>query len=137
MKKVILFSIVLLSSFHLLAQTNLIELAPSEEYDNIKVEKLFSDERSTSFVIWVKDNVKAHKHEHHTESLYVIEGTGVMVLGSDTINIKSGDFITIPQNTVHQVKVTSSVPLKVISVQAPEFFGKDRIFIEDQTNQDY
>ena len=32
---------------------------------------------------------------------------------------------TIKKGTPHAVKVTSIEPLKVLSVQAPEFFGKD------------
>ncbi len=43
-------------------------------------------------------------------------------------SLKSGDFFTIPQNTVHSVTVTSKNPMKIISSQTPEFFGKDRIF---------
>ena len=36
--------------------------------------------------------------------------------------------ITIPKNTWHYAKTTSKEPLKVISIQAPNFDGKDRIF---------
>ncbi len=114
----------------LLAQQSLTDLQPSNEYENILVEKLTTDEYASCYVIWVKQEVKEHKHEHHTENLYIIDGTGKMLLGNKTIRVKAGDFVTIPYGTVHSVEVTSETPLKVMSVQAPEFLGKDRVFIE-------
>ena len=112
------------------AQQSLTELQPSKEYENILVEKLTTDEYASCYVIWVKKEVTAHKHEHHTENLYIIDGSGKMLLGNKTIQVKAGDFLTIPHGTIHSVKVTSEIPLKVMSVQAPEFLGKDRVFVE-------
>ncbi|MDF1676842.1 MAG: cupin domain-containing protein [Vicingaceae bacterium] len=108
--------------------TNVKDLQPSEDYDNIHIKKLDTDSNSTSFVIWIKQGVKSHKHEHHSEVLYVIEGEGEMTIGEKTNKIKGGDYFRIPKNTYHSLKVTSKEPVKVISVQAPEFFGKDRVF---------
>lgn len=122
--------LLIISSFPAFSQTSLSEMQPSKDYDNILVEKLTTDERASCFVIWIKESVRPHKHEHHSENLYVIEGEAEMKLGEESILIKPGDYITIPQGTVHSVKVTSEVPLKVLSVQAPEFLGKDRVFVE-------
>ena len=110
--------------------SNVNDLQPGETYENIHIKKLDSDSNSTSFVIWIKQGVKSHKHEHHSEVLYIIEGEGKMTIGAATSNIKPGDYFRIPKNTYHSLKVTSKNPVKVISVQAPEFFGKDRIFKE-------
>ena len=43
------------------------------------------------------------------------------------MEIVAGDYIRVAKGTPHAVKVLSSTPLKIISVQAPEFFGKDRV----------
>lgn len=112
------------------AQTNDIEdLAPdSTDYDNLYIKKLSSDSLSTSFAIWIKLKVKLHKHDFHTEHVYVLEGSGDFTLGDTTQPIKKGDLITIPKNTWHGVEVTSKVPLKVVSIQSPEFKGIDRVF---------
>jgi len=72
--------------------------------------------------------VKLHKHDFHTEHVYVLEGSGDFTLGNTTQPIKKGDLITIPKNTWHGVEVTSKVPLKVVSIQSPEFKGIDRVF---------
>ncbi len=101
-----------------------------EEFDNISIKKLDSDSNSTSFIIWVKKGVKSHKHETHSELIYVVDGEGMMTIDKNTYTIRKGDYFRIPQNTFHALKVTSKTPMKVVSVQSPEFFGKDRIFEE-------
>lgn len=112
------------------AQTNDVgDLTPdSSDYDNLYIKKLSSDSLSTSFAIWIKLKVKLHKHDFHTEHVYVLEGSGDFTLGDTTQPIKKGDLITIPKNTWHGVEVTSKVPLKVVSIQSPEFKGIDRVF---------
>lgn len=103
--------------------------APSV-YENVFVKSIASDSLTCSYVIFVKKEVKKHKHVFHTEHVYVLEGEGELLLGDKTMNIKKGDIIFIPKNTVHALKTTSSVPVKIISIQAPYFDGKDRVFIE-------
>ena len=129
MKALILISLTVLSSLCFAQEvTNLSDVLPDKDYENILVKKLDTDSNSTSFVIWIKDGVKSHKHEHHSEIIHVIEGTGVMTVNKNSFDIKSGDYFRIPENTFHALKVTSSKPMKVLSVQSPEFLGKDRIF---------
>ena len=110
---------------------NLKEIKPNADFDNIHIKKVYTDQNSTSFVIWVEKSVRPHFHKVHTESLYVIEGTAEMKIGDKTLTIKEGDYFTVPENTIHSVVVTSKIPLKVLSLQAPEFLGEDRHFVED------
>ena len=116
--------------------TNLKTIAPEKEYDNILVKNLYSDAKASYFVIWIKKGVKSHKHAEHTESIIVLAGEGEMTVGDRKFDIQHGDHFIIPENTFHSVVVTSKVPLKIVSVQAPEFLGKDRIF-EDEKNKSY
>lgn len=108
--------------------THLKDIQPEKEYENILVHKLDSDSNSTSFVIWIKKGVKSHKHETHSEIISVIEGEGTMTIHNKSFEIKSGDYFRIPQNTFHSLKVNSTKPMKVLSIQSPEFLGKDRVF---------
>ncbi len=112
-------------------QTNLQSLNPDAEYDNVLTKTLYSDSKSTYFVIWIKKEVKSNKHEKHTESIIVLTGEAKMVLGDKKMKIKEGDYFVIPENTFHSVVVTSKTPLKLISVQTPEFLDDDRIFEEN------
>lgn len=97
------------------------------DFENIFSQQIASDSLVSSFVIWIKKEVKEHKHEFHSEHVYILEGTAEMTLNEQRFTVKTGDFIFIPQNTWHYVKVTSAEPLKVLSIQAPTFDGKDRI----------
>lgn len=100
--------------------------------DNIYNKPLFGDSLASSFCIIIKNEVKLHKHEFHSEHVLVIDGEGQMHLGDKVFKIKKGDLVFIPKNTVHSVKTTSKQPLKVISIQAPLFDGKDRIIIAEK-----
>lgn len=90
-----------------------------------------SDSLSSSFCIVIKDQVILHKHEFHSEQITVLEGAGEMQLGTNTYIIKKGDVIFVPKGTSHSVVKKGKKALKVISVQAPFFDGKDRIFLRN------
>jgi mannose-6-phosphate isomerase-like protein (cupin superfamily) len=129
----ILFGIVISTTLWSQDIVSVIDAQPNGDYDNIHIKKLDTDDNSTSFIIWVKQSVKSHKHETHSEVIYVVEGTGKMTIGEKTYEIKKGDSFRIPKNTYHSLKVTGNEPIKVISVQAPEFFGKDRVFENEKS----
>ena len=121
-------------SFAMNAQTNYQSLdtikAPAS-YENIFIRPLYRDSSDvSSFVIFIKKEVELHKHVEHAEHVVVLSGTGEMILGEKTFTIKKGDMIFIPKNTFHSVKTTGKIPLKVVSIQAPFFDGKDRVMKE-------
>lgn len=126
-----LFFLLFLFPFFAKAQNQSLDTinAPSN-YDNIYSRTIASDSLSSSFVIFIKKEVKKHKHATHTENVYILDGEGEMLLGDKTFKVKKGDIIFIPMNTVHSLKVTSSIPVKVLSVQSPRFDVKDRIFVD-------
>jgi len=115
------------------AQTikSIFDLEPKEAYDNIYVQNIDTDSLSTTFAIWVKLKVKMHKHVNHVENVYIIEGNGEFTVSDSTYKVKKGDLIVIPKDTWHSVNVSSKNPMKVISIQSPEFKGLDRVFKED------
>ena len=98
------------------------------EYENIHSQTLFENEYASYYYIWIKQSVASHKHVNHTESISVIDGEGVMTIDGKNFHIQKGDFFVIPKNTFHSLKVTSSDPIKVISIQTPKFNAEDRVF---------
>ncbi len=130
MKNLLLLLFIL--PFASLGQTfqSLDTIKPPATYENIYIRVIASDSLSSSFVIFIKKEVKKHKHLEHTEHIYILEGEGDMLLGDKTIRIKKGDVLLVPKNTVHALKVSSKDPVKVLSIQSPYFDGKDRVFIE-------
>jgi mannose-6-phosphate isomerase-like protein (cupin superfamily) len=104
---------------------------PPEDFDNVHVQKIHTDSTQSTFIIWVKKSVKPHYHANHTEFLYILSGQAEMVLNDSTFQIEAGDYFIIPKGSVHSVQVKGSTPLKVISIQTPEFLGKDRIWVDE------
>ncbi len=129
--KIILFFTVFFITNSIFRQIHLqLDTILSKSEEPLKVEKIGGDSLTTSFVISIKQGVKKHFHKEHSETIYILEGQGKMLLGEKTINIKKGDYIFIPKNTPHKVDVTSENPLKVLSIQSPYFDGKDRFLLE-------
>ncbi|OUR86963.1 hypothetical protein A9Q81_27270 [Gammaproteobacteria bacterium 42_54_T18] len=108
---------------------SLTEIVAPADLENIHVVKVASDKNASDFVVFVKQQVPLHKHVSHSESIYVLEGTGTFRLGDKTLSIGPGDYVKVPEGTPHSLTVTSTIPLKALSIQAPEFFGKDRVSV--------
>ena len=116
-----------------LSSAQLDSIQPTEEFENIHVQKLASDSLQSTFVIWVKKRVKNHYHAEHTENLYVIDGSATMTMADSTFTIRKGDYLNIPMGAQHSVvSVDSQCALKVLSIQSPEFDGNDRIFVKEE-----
>ena len=104
------------------------KILPDKDFENIHVKKISSDSSSSTFAIWIKQKVKLHKHVYHTENVLIDKGFGEFQINDSIYKVAQGDWIVIPKNTWHGVIVNSKSTMKVISVQSPEYFGKDRIF---------
>lgn len=103
------------------------------KFDNektVNLKALSNSEDASTFLIEIKDTIKPHYHKVHTEMIYVVEGKAKFYFDSKVLTISKGDFFEIPRNTVHAVKVVSEQALKVLSIQAPQFKGEDRKFVE-------
>lgn len=134
MKTLIIISILLLCST-VSAQTykSLDTIQPGQNYDNVMVRKIAEDSLQSSFIIWIKKDVKGHFHNVHTENIVILEGKAEMMFNGEKIIVKKGDYLNIPKGTHHSVeKILSRKALKVLSIQSPSFDGKDRIFIEER-----
>jgi len=129
---ILAFLFLFLGMSSLSAQTqNLDTIKPPADYENIYSRQIASDSLSTTFVIYIRKQVKLHKHVEHTENVIILEGEGEMTLGDKKFKVQKGDIVFIPKGTPHSLTVTSVIPVKVLSVQSPFFDGKDRIFIEE------
>ncbi len=96
-------------------------------------ETLANDPFSTSFLIIIENEVPAHFHKVHSEYVYVLQGQGTLFLEDSLYQLRPGHLVYIPPATAHSVNVTSEEPLKVLSIQSPEFRGKDRYFLKPRT----
>jgi len=102
-------------------------LEPRVAFDNIHVQKLAGDSLVSSFVIWIKKEVPLHYHADHSEHVLMLAGEGVLTLNGQEIHMKVNTWVFIPKGSRHSFRTTSGIPAKVLSIQAPEFVGKDRV----------
>ena len=132
MKPILIAFLIFTSLLKVNAQTKIEVLEAIEELDfwAKNVIPIASDSNCSSFLIRVQEEVKPHYHAYHTEHIYVINGSANIMLGDSLLKVKKGDLIVVPPKTVHSVKVNSFEPFEVISMQAPEYKGEDRIEVE-------
>ena len=74
--------------------------------------------------------VKPHIHKTHDETIYIIKGTGQMLVNDKWVDIKPGILHFNPMGKVHSVKHTGNEPLVVISIFTPAMKEPDRHFVE-------
>lgn len=72
--------------------------------------------------------VPAHYHAVHEETVYVVRGSGVMRLGDQHKAVGPGDLMHIPKGVVHAFEPFTK-DVVVVSIFAPKWDGKDRIFV--------
>lgn len=129
MRYLALFVFLLSGIIHVSAQNlwNIDTISAPANLENIIVKRLGSDSLSTANIIFIKKELKPHHHATHSEQAYILEGTAEMQLGDKHFTVKKGDIIFIPKGTIHAVKTTSTIPLKVLAVQSPYSDGTDRV----------
>jgi mannose-6-phosphate isomerase-like protein (cupin superfamily) len=84
---------------------------------------------SSAHHIRIAEGVDAHYHAVHDETVVILTGRGTMTLGEESQEVEPGSVILIPRGTIHSFRV-SGEPVEALSVFAPAFDGKDRIFVD-------
>lgn len=104
---------------------------PMPAGDKAQAIKIADDETTTLFLakFAAGGEVKAHFHKNHTETLYIIEGSGQMTLDGQVLEFKPGSVIHIPMGKVHAVKIGDK-ELIAFQVFAPRWTEPaDRVFV--------
>lgn len=84
-------------------------------------------------LLLVKGVVPEHYHEKHEETVLIEFGSGTMRLGEKRVRVGAGDLVHIPKGVVHGFSPDSE-PVRVVSIFAPAFDGKDRVFVPPSRN---
>jgi mannose-6-phosphate isomerase-like protein (cupin superfamily) len=113
---------------------NLIDLAQQKNLDTIaglNITQVASGmNASVNLVMGPPGSIlKMHYHRYHDEITYCIEGQAAMNVSGKELMIKVGDLMYIPALTLHGSEVTGNETLQLISIFAPPFDGKDRIYV--------
>ena len=72
--------------------------------------------------------VTPHHHRETEEIYYVLEGSGEMTVGDETSPVAAGDAVYIPRGSVHTLRNTGEVPMRIVLVCGPAFRHEDEHF---------
>ena len=65
-------------------------------------------------IVWLKDYAPHEVHDNEYERFLIVEGTCDIIVEDEVHQFVPGDYFAIPLHKKHMVKVTSSIPCKVI-----------------------
>lgn len=93
--------------------------------------KADEEETSAKYSIsewWVDphtDGPGAHLHEHNDEVFYAIEGQPSVLVGDKWIDMKRGDFVRIPANTMHDFRNNTDQTCGLLNFFIPGGFERN------------
>jgi oxalate decarboxylase/phosphoglucose isomerase-like protein (cupin superfamily) len=117
-----------------LVLVNLIDLAQQKSADKmagLNITQVASGKNaSVNLVMGPPGSIlKMHYHRYHDEITYYIKGQAVMNVSGKEFVMKAGDLMYVPALMLHGSEVTGNETLQLISIFAPPFDGKDRIYV--------
>jgi quercetin dioxygenase-like cupin family protein len=109
----------------------ILAMNPPKAGEKIQLINVAQTEAVSVFIIKVLQGgeVKPHYHKTHEETVYVIKGSGQMLVNDKWVDIKAGTIHFNPMNAVHAVKNTAEEPLVAVSVFTPSMKEPDRHFV--------
>lgn len=95
-------------------QRTVAAIQPPETYRDLHSHALRQDEKVEQFLIWVRQSIKSQAHHNERMSFLILEGRCECTIVDELIQLKAGDFLTIPLNLDHSMRVLSETPVKAI-----------------------
>ncbi|GAB3333155.1 hypothetical protein GCM10027299_40350 [Larkinella ripae] len=89
-------------------------IEPTGDFRNLYVHSLRNTDGVAQFILWVKQEVRPEHHHDERESFLILEGTCECRIGGEIIRLSAGDYIDIPLDVEHTVRVLSPEPVKAL-----------------------
>ncbi len=67
--------------------------------------------------------IKRHTHPQSNHFLYLIQGQIELTVGDETRRIQTGDFVTIPQGSVHAMQRVGAAEVMFLDIASPPDVG--------------
>ena len=96
------------------------EVKKGEERQGFTLKVLVKEPTYTVGAVAVKDEIKAHIHKDGDHVIYIVNGQGSMTHGTQTIALKPGMVVHIPNGEVHSIKAQGS-ELTLLDFAQPPF----------------
>lgn len=95
-------------------QRTLAGIEPAPEFRNVYVHPLRNHDGIEQFIVWAQQEVRPEQHHDEHESFLILEGECECRIGEETVQLKAGDFVKIPLEVEHTVRVLSTEPVKAV-----------------------
>ena len=82
--------------------------------DNVFLKIIGYTPEATTAIVWLRQFAPDEIHHDEHESFLILEGSCDILIGDKVHHLVPGDYLTIPLHSDHEVKVTSSIPCKII-----------------------
>jgi mannose-6-phosphate isomerase-like protein (cupin superfamily) len=63
--------------------------------------------------------IGSETHQGNDQTLYLVEGSGQVVLDGQTADFNSGDLVLVPAGTLHNFITKGSEPMRIITTYSP------------------
>jgi quercetin dioxygenase-like cupin family protein len=121
------------SQEQILIQTDdILKANPIKATDKVQMINVVQDDTTTIYVARLIEGaeVKPHLHKTHNEMVYVLKGSGQMLINGKWIDVKPGTFHFNPMNKIHATKNTGKEHLVIFSIFTPSMKEPDRYFVD-------
>jgi len=76
--------------------------------------------------------VAVHRHRELEEIYYIVSGSGLMTIGSESRPVRGGDAIYVPRGSRHTLENTGDSPIRLLVACGPAFYYEDEIHGEPE-----
>lgn len=90
------------------------DMQPPAEFDQTFVKIISYTPQFSTAIVWLKEGSPQEMHTDEYESFFILEGSCDIRIDDTLHQLYPGDQLTIPLHAVHDVKVTSKIPCKLI-----------------------
>ncbi|WP_164851393.1 cupin domain-containing protein [Larkinella soli] len=89
-------------------------IRPTRDFRNIYSHTLREDPEVVQYLVWARFEIKPEDHHDEHESFLILEGECECTVGGKILRLSAGDYLAIPLDVEHNVRVLSATPVKAI-----------------------
>ncbi|UFH54533.1 cupin domain-containing protein [Spirosoma sp. KNUC1025] len=95
-------------------QRTVASIQPPVSYRNLFGHVLRQDDEVEQFLVWVRESINPEDHHDERESFLILEGRCECSIGGTLVQLSAGDYLDVPVDLEHTVRVISDRPVKAI-----------------------
>src|ERR1051325_5615161 len=95
--------------------------------EDVRLTTLGQGADASQHIVQIRDREIPHTHDTHDTTIFMMRGSGYLVMDGRRIDLTAGDVIHIPRAIPHYYVNTASEPTVAFVVFAPPFDGKDNM----------